>query len=146
MPASTWTHWVSVPSRVLPPSSTTSDAAAICPAGPGLIGADAAGLIADAMFALSAPSRVQILGCLLDGPLAVGEITVLLGMEQSAVSHQLRVLREAELVSAERDGKRRVYTLSGDAVRELLTAARHLAGQGQLGSPRRRKAAGVVGG
>ena len=51
-------------------------------AGPSLIGEDAASLIADAMFALSAPSRVQILGCLLDGPLAVGEITALLGMEQ----------------------------------------------------------------
>jgi hypothetical protein len=32
MPASTWTHWVSVPSRVLPASSTASDAAVICPA------------------------------------------------------------------------------------------------------------------
>jgi ArsR family transcriptional regulator, nickel/cobalt-responsive transcriptional repressor len=112
--------------------------------GPSPIGEDAASLIADAMFALSAPSRVQILGCLLDGPLAVGEITALLGMEQSAVSHQLRVLREAELVSAERHGKRRVYALSGDAVRELLTAARHLAGQGQSASPRRRKAAGAA--
>jgi ArsR family transcriptional regulator, nickel/cobalt-responsive transcriptional repressor len=94
-----------------------------------LIGEDAASLIADAMFALSAPSRVQILGCLLDGPLSVGEITALLGMEQSAVSHQLRVLREAELVSAERHGKRRVYAISRDAVRELLTAAGHLAAQ-----------------
>jgi DNA-binding transcriptional ArsR family regulator len=112
--------------------------------GPSPIGEDAASLIADAMFALSAPSRVQILGCLLDGPLAVGEITALLGMEQSAVSHQLRVLREADLVRVERDGKRRVYALSGDAVRELLTAARHLAGQGQPGSPRRRRAAGAV--
>jgi DNA-binding transcriptional ArsR family regulator len=106
------------------------------------------------MFALSAPSRVQILGCLRDGPLAVGEITALLGMEQSAVSHQLRVLREAALVRVERDGKRRVYALSGDAVRELLTAAWHLAGrderdegaQRQPGSPRRRKAAGAAGG
>ena len=118
-------------------------------AGPSLIGEDAASLIADAMFALSAPSRVQILGCLLDRPLAVGEITALLGMEQSAVSHQLRVLREAALVKVERDGKRRVYALSGDAVRELLTAAWHLAGQGeaaqrQPGSARRRKAAGAA--
>ena len=93
-----------------------------------LIDQGTASLIADAMFALSAPSRVQILGCLLDGPLAVGEITARLGMEQSAVSHQLRVLREAELVRVERHGKRRLYKLSGDAVRELLTAARHLAG------------------
>jgi DNA-binding transcriptional ArsR family regulator len=119
-----------------------------------LIGESAANLIADAMFALSTPSRVQILGCLLDGPLAVGEIMARLGMEQSAVSHQLRVLREAELVKVERHGKRRVYALSGDAVRELLTAAWHLAGQGQYdlapaaraGSPRRRKAAGAAGG
>lgn len=115
-------------------------------ASPSLIAEDAASLVADAMFALSAPSRVQILGCLLDGPLAVGEITALLGMEQSAVSHQLRVLREAALVRAERDGRRRVYTLSGDAVRELLTAAQHLAEQRQPGSPRRRKAAGAMGG
>ena len=92
----------------------------------------AAGLIADAMFALSTPSRVQILGCLLDGPVAVGDITVVLGMEQSAVSHQLRVLREAGLVDSERHGKRRVYAISGDTVRELLTAARHLA---ELGEP-----------
>ena len=111
-----------------------------------LIDGAAASLIADAMFALSAPSRVQILGCLLSGPLAVGDITALLGMEQSAVSHQLRVLREAGLVSAERHGKRRVYAISGDAVRELLAAARHLAGLREPGDePRRGKAAGTVG-
>src|SRR5579859_1546771 len=111
-----------------------------------LIDGPAASLIADAMFALSAPSRVQILGCLLGGPLAVGDITVLLGMEQSAVSHQLRVLREAGLVDAERRGKRRVYAISVDAVRELLTAARHMAGLREPGdAPRRGKAAGTVG-
>jgi len=111
-----------------------------------LIDAAAASLIADAMFALSAPSRVQILGCLLSGPLAVGDITVLLGMEQSAVSHQLRVLREAGLVSAERHGKRRVYAIAGDAVRELLAAVRHLAGLREPGdNPRRGRAAGTVG-
>jgi ArsR family transcriptional regulator, nickel/cobalt-responsive transcriptional repressor len=122
----------------------------VLPAGSGdvnLIDGAAASLIADAMFALSAPSRVQILGCLLDGPLAVGDITALLGMEQSAVSHQLRVLREAGLVIAERHGKRRVYAISGEAVHELLTAARHLAGLREPGGdPRQGKAAGTVGG
>ena len=103
-------------------------------------------MIADAMFALSAPSRVQILGSLLSGPLAVGDITELLGMEQSAVSHQLRVLREAGLVAAERRGKRRVYTIASDTVGELLTTARHLAGVREPGddSPRA-KAAGSMG-
>jgi ArsR family transcriptional regulator, nickel/cobalt-responsive transcriptional repressor len=111
-----------------------------------LIDGAAASLIADAMFALSAPSRVQILGSLLGGPLAVGDITDLLGMEQSAVSHQLRVLREAGLVAAERHGKRRLYTISGGAVRELLTAASHVAGLGEPGDDSQRgKAAGIVG-
>jgi DNA-binding transcriptional ArsR family regulator len=121
----------------------------VLPAGGGdmsLIDEAAASMIADAMFALSAPSRVQILGCLLDGPLAVGDITDLLGMEQSAVSHQLRVLREAGLVAAERRGKHRVYAISGDAVRELLTGARHLVGLRERGDwPRRGKADGTVG-
>ena len=121
----------------------------LTPAGSGdisLIDGGAASMIADAMFALSAPSRVQILGSLLGGPLAVGDITELLGMEQSAVSHQLRVLREAGLVAAERHGKRRVYAISGDAVRELLTAARHLAGVREPGGdPHWGKAAGTVG-
>ena len=107
---------------------------------------DTPSVIADAMFALSAPSRVQILGCLLDGPLAVGEITARLGMEQSAVSHQLRVLREAELVRAERHGKHRLYKLSGNAVRELLTAARHLAAQSPPGGSRGQQAVGATGG
>jgi ArsR family transcriptional regulator, nickel/cobalt-responsive transcriptional repressor len=102
---------------------------------------ETAGRIADAMFALSAPSRVQIVACLLDGPLAVSEITEALGMEQSAVSHQLRVLREAELVRAERAGKQRVYMLAGDAVCELLAAAAHLAGQRQPGMVRRGRTA-----
>jgi DNA-binding transcriptional ArsR family regulator len=93
-----------------------------------LVTEPAASLIADAMFALSAPSRVQIVACLLDGPLAVKEITAVLGMEQSAVSHQLRVLREAGLVTAERRGKHRVYAISTEAVRELLNAAGQLAG------------------
>jgi ArsR family transcriptional regulator len=119
------------------------------PAGRGdlsLIDGAAASMIADAMFALSAPSRVQILGSLLGGPLAVGDITGLLGMEQSAVSHQLRVLREAGLVAAERHGKRRVYAISGDVVRELLTAARQLAGLRESGrDPQWGKAAGTVG-
>src|SRR5579885_3070848 len=60
--------------------------------------------LADTMFALSTPSRVQILGCLLDGPRTVTELMEALGMEQSAVSHQLRVLREHMLVKAEREG------------------------------------------
>lgn len=78
--------------------------------------------LADAMFALSTPSRVLILGSLFGGPRSVGDLTEALGMEQSAVSHQLRVLREHKLVRAERFGRRRLYALYDDHVRTLLHA------------------------
>jgi DNA-binding transcriptional ArsR family regulator len=78
--------------------------------------------LADVMFALSTPSRVQILGCLLEGPCSVRELTEFLGMEQSAVSHQLRVLRSHRLVKAEQIGTRRVYSLQDEHVTALLNA------------------------
>ena len=79
------------------------------------------------MFALSTPSRVLILGCLLAGPRSVSDITETLGMEQSAVSHQLRVLREHRLVRGERAGRRRLYALFDEDVSVLLEAGlRHV--------------------
>jgi len=83
--------------------------------------------LADTMFALSTPSRVLILGCLLAGPRTVSDITETLGMEQSAVSHQLRVLREHHLVRAERAGRMRLYALYDEDVSVLLEAGlRHV--------------------
>lgn len=81
--------------------------------------------LADTMFALSTPSRVLILGSLFDGPHSVSDLTEVLGMEQSAVSHQLRVLREHRLVRAERIGRRRLYALYDEHVRTLLDAGLH---------------------
>jgi DNA-binding transcriptional ArsR family regulator len=83
--------------------------------------------LADTMFALSTPSRVLILGCLMDGPRSVSDLTELLGMEQSALSHQLRILREHTLVRAERVGRRRLYALHDEHVTALLQAGlRHV--------------------
>ncbi len=94
--------------------------------------------LADTMFALSTPSRVQILGCLLDGPHAVTELMEALGMEQSAVSHQLRVLRDHTLVRAERVGRRRVYALHDEHVTALLEEAlRHVEHRNKRRRPRR---------
>jgi DNA-binding transcriptional ArsR family regulator len=78
--------------------------------------------LADTMFALSTPSRVLILGCLLAGPRTVSDLTEALDMEQSAVSHQLRVLREHDLVRAEKVGRMRFYALYDEDVRTLLHA------------------------
>jgi DNA-binding transcriptional ArsR family regulator len=75
------------------------------------------------MFALSTPSRVQILGCLMDGPRSVSELVEVLEMEQSAVSHQLRILREHGLVAVERVGRRSVYALTDEHVLALLEEA-----------------------
>jgi DNA-binding transcriptional ArsR family regulator len=88
----------------------------------------AAERLADTMFALSTPSRVLILACLLGGPRSVSDLTGALGMEQSAVSHQLRVLREHDLVRAEKDGRKRLYALSDEHVSTLLRAAFHHVG------------------
>lgn len=90
---------------------------------PSEVGPDLSEQVADAMFALSTPSRVRILTVLLAGPRTVSELTAELGMEQSAVSHQLRILREHRLVNAERDGRRRIYELESDELGQLLRAA-----------------------
>lgn len=100
--------------------------------------------VADAMFALSTPSRVRILSHLRERPHMVGELTAAIGMEQSAVSHQLRILREHRLVVAERKGRQRLYALHDDHVAALLDEAvghvAHLAGRGTPVPKRRRRA------
>ncbi len=79
--------------------------------------------VADTMFALSTPSRLRILGVLRDGPLTVSEIVEVVGLEQSAVSHQLRVLRDNSVLSVTRIGRRRQYALNDQHVRSLLDEA-----------------------
>ena len=71
------------------------------------------------MQALAAPSRVRILGRLHAGPSSVNELAEAVGMEPSAVSHQLRLLRHLGLVVGHRDGRRIVYDLYDDHVGDL---------------------------
>ncbi len=75
------------------------------------------------MQALATPSRVMILGRLRESASTVTELAAHLGMEQSAVSHQLRVLRLLGLVVGTRDGRTVVYALHDDHVAELLDQA-----------------------
>jgi DNA-binding transcriptional ArsR family regulator len=79
--------------------------------------------LAETMQALSTPSRLRILGRLHAGPCPVNELAIAVGMESSAVSHQLRVLRHLGLVMGRRDGRRIVYDLHDDHVGELLEQA-----------------------
>jgi DNA-binding transcriptional ArsR family regulator len=78
---------------------------------------------ADVMQALATPSRLRILARLSAGEASVGELAEAVGMEPSAVSHQLRVLRHLGLVAGERSGRQVVYALYDDHVGELLTQA-----------------------
>src|SRR5919202_6455027 len=82
-----------------------------------------AGVVAETMQALATPSRVRILGRLSSGPCSVNELAGAVGMEPSAVSHQLRLLRHLGLVVGRRQGRHVVYDLYDDHVGELLEQA-----------------------
>lgn len=79
--------------------------------------------VAEVMQALATPSRVRILGRLRDGACAVNVLAAAVGMEPSAVSHQLRVLRHLRLVIGERHGREMVYALHDAHVAVLLDEA-----------------------
>jgi DNA-binding transcriptional ArsR family regulator len=79
--------------------------------------------VAEQMQALGTASRLLILARLREGGRSVGEIAAEVGMEQSAVSHQLRVLRHLGWVARERQGRRIVYSLHDGHVAELLDQA-----------------------
>ncbi|CAN5749006.1 hypothetical protein BH24ACT3_BH24ACT3_13830 [soil metagenome] len=90
------------------------------------------------MRALATASRVRILGRLREGPCTVSELTDAVDMEQPAVSHQLRVLRDLGLVVGNRDGRTVIYDLHDSHVAGLLDEARrhieHL-GLGNVATP-----------
>jgi ArsR family transcriptional regulator, nickel/cobalt-responsive transcriptional repressor len=79
--------------------------------------------VAQTMQALAAPSRVRILARLRESPCAVGELAANVGMEQPAVSHQLRILRHLGLVVGERSGRKVVYQLHDNHVAALVEQA-----------------------
>jgi DNA-binding transcriptional ArsR family regulator len=87
------------------------------------IDAESAQVIAATMQALSTPSRLLILGRLREGPASVTDLTEAVGMEQSAVSHQLRLLRHLGLVTSRRAGRSMIYALYDDHVAHLLDEA-----------------------
>lgn len=65
-------------------------------------------------------TRIRILYSLFEEELCVCAIAELLKMEQSAISHQLKILRDANLVSYRRDGKTNIYFLADDHVRSII--------------------------
>ena len=90
---------------------------------PAVLDAGTAATVAATLQALATPSRLLILARLRQGPCAVTELAEAVSMEQSAVSHQLRLLRNLGLVTGKRSGKRIVYGLYDNHVAMLLDEA-----------------------
>ncbi len=94
-------------------------------------------VVATTLQALATPSRLMILGRLREGSATVGELAAAVQMEQSAVSHQLRLLRNLGLVDGTRHGRTIVYSLYDNHVAQLLDEAIYHAEHLRLGVPDR---------
>jgi ArsR family transcriptional regulator, lead/cadmium/zinc/bismuth-responsive transcriptional repressor len=85
--------------------------------------------LADLFRTLSDPSRLRIISALLEGEMNVSSIAESLVMSESAVSHQMRGLRQMHLVLARKDGRQVFYRLHDEHVVDLfrhgLDHARH---------------------
>lgn len=77
--------------------------------------------LADLFKVFADTTRVKILYALMEKDLCVAHIAQAVGASQSAVSHQLRVLKQAHLVRFSRDGKNVIYSLADDHVFTILS-------------------------
>lgn len=68
-------------------------------------------------------TRISILFAIDNGPMCVCDIAQLLGMTKSAVSHQLKILRQSDLVTYRKSGKNVLYSLADDHVRDIIEKA-----------------------
>lgn len=76
--------------------------------------------VADLFKAFADTTRIKILYALMEAGQCVAAIAESVGVSQSAVSHQLRILKQARLVKFQRDGKNVIYSLSDDHVYTML--------------------------
>ena len=67
-------------------------------------------------------TRIRIISALMDGEMCVYHLSEKLNMGQSAISHQLRILRSAGLVRPRKDGKESYYALDDEHVEEIFGA------------------------
>jgi DNA-binding transcriptional ArsR family regulator len=102
---------------------------------PASLDAASAAAVAATLQALTAPSRLLILSHLRQAPASVTQLTEAVAMEQSAVSHQLRLLRTMGLVTTERHGRHIVYSLYDHHVAKLLDEAVYHAEHLRLAAP-----------
>ncbi|GAB4535584.1 MAG: metalloregulator ArsR/SmtB family transcription factor [Anaerolineae bacterium] len=92
----------------------------VCQAQKHLVDDLTASRLAELFKALSDPSRVRIISALAHTELCVYDLAAALGMSQSAVSHQLRSLREMHLVRYRKQGRHVYYQLDDEHIRDLF--------------------------
>jgi ArsR family transcriptional regulator len=80
--------------------------------------------VAETFRMLGDPTRVKILDALGGGELCVNDLAARVGISESAVSHQLRLLRNMRLVRARREGRLAYYAVDDHHILELLNQAR----------------------
>ena len=85
-----------------------------------LIDTPRANRLAEVFKALSDPTRLRIISLLLEHEVCVHTLEAVLGMNQSAISHQLRYLRQLNLVRYRKAGRHVYYALDDDHVRALF--------------------------
>ena len=79
--------------------------------------------LSDFFKVLGDSTRISILFAIDGEPMCVCDIAELLGMTKSAVSHQLKILRQSALVTYRKSGKNVFYTLADDHVRDIIEKA-----------------------
>ena len=79
--------------------------------------------LSDFFKILGDSTRVKILFAIDGEPMCVCDIADLLGMTKSAVSHQLKILRQSDLITYRKSGKNVFYTLADDHVRDIIEKA-----------------------
>ena len=80
--------------------------------------------LADFYKVFADATRIKILWILLESEMCVCDLAEILGMTQSAISHQLRVLKQMKLVKNRREGKSMFYSLADDHVRTMIAQGR----------------------
>jgi DNA-binding transcriptional ArsR family regulator len=87
---------------------------------PHLVDDTTAARLAEIFKALSDPTRLRVISLLAQAELCVCDLAVALGVSQSAMSHQLRTLRDLRLVRRRREGRQVFYTLDDEHVADLF--------------------------
>ncbi len=117
------------------PPPTPLDPEAVAEAQTAIPSDDLLMLVVEAFEALADPTRARILYALGRGPLCVRDLAVIAGVSESAVSHQLRLLRDRRVVKPRRDGNVVFYSVDDQHIAALIREAEYHADHVRRGLP-----------